>query len=193
MTLQTTSLIGATHPHGVQDLQQSMALHQPHPHLRHREALPFPDIGGQKCPNMLTLQVPQNQKTATATKTPAAAPRPGDCLVVAWWLPGGCLVVDWWLPGGCLVVAWWLPGGCLVVAWWLPGLPGGCLVVAWCLPGGCLVVAWWLLGGCMVSAWWLLAVNSWLPGGCLVSCFLCLVFLMPVNHQATSNQQQIHR
>ena len=44
------------HPHGLQDLQQSMAFNQPHPHLRHRQALPFPDIDGQKCPNMLTIQ-----------------------------------------------------------------------------------------------------------------------------------------
>ncbi len=66
-----------------------------------------------------------------------------------------------------------------------------CVVLGGGGAGGVWGVGGWLVGGFMVFDWWLLAVILWLPGGCLVSCFQCLVFLMPVNHQATSNQRQI--
>ena len=37
-SLQTTCLVGASHPHGKQDMPRSTALHQSSPHAGHREA-----------------------------------------------------------------------------------------------------------------------------------------------------------
>ena len=37
-SLQTTCLVGASHPHGKQDMRQSTTLHQPSPYTGHREA-----------------------------------------------------------------------------------------------------------------------------------------------------------
>ena len=37
-SLQTTCLVGASHPHGKQDMRRSTTLHQPSPYTGHREA-----------------------------------------------------------------------------------------------------------------------------------------------------------